>query len=315
MADSGRSNNGVPLDETQWSDPNFPGGLHNNSILFYFAESPFFDITSNNSVLFQQGLSNPVMFPYLQTRDQFEGRLKTMSGLEFLVAQEPAETGPGMGTGVWVINKQTRRKRQNEEDEVIVHASYFVVGWNVYMAPALFDVLGARMANISSSFSKIFSMVDSVQKWSPAYGRVYQTPKQIEATKARGLESHQGTPIPDGVDKASSLAKATDPDLELRLMEESLGVQERYGGEYMDENPITGRPGEFHLSSTGRKVNLSAPKAAGPLANRDSVLPAINTKVGDSNPLARNGKETKSPKTAGMPKPKRRKSKAGATPS
>ncbi len=120
--------------------------------------------------------------------------------------------------------------------------------------------------------------------------------------------------MPDGITKTTP-TKTTDTDLELRLVEESLGIQERYGGEYMDENPITGKPGEFHLSSTGRKVNLSAPKAAGPLANKGTPLPTINTKVGENNPLARNGKETKSPKVPGMPKLKRRKSKVGATPS
>ena len=120
--------------------------------------------------------------------------------------------------------------------------------------------------------------------------------------------------MPEGPTKDQSQAKASDLDLDLRLVEESLGIQERYGGEYMNENPITGRPGEFHLSSTGRKVNLSAPKPVGPLATKDNALPTLNTKVAGNNPLARNGKETKSPKAAGMPKPKRRKSKAGATP-
>lgn len=68
-----------------------------------------------------------------------------MSGLEFIVAQEPAEMAPGTGTGVWVIRKQTRRKRPPEEDEIIVHSSYFVVGENIYMAPPASDVLGSRM--------------------------------------------------------------------------------------------------------------------------------------------------------------------------
>jgi mediator of RNA polymerase II transcription subunit 6 len=119
-------------------------GIHSNSVLFYFAQSPFYDRTSNNEVLFQQGLNNPNMTPYLATRELFEGRIKTMSGLEFIVAQEPAETGPGAGTGVWVINKQTRRKRQGE-DEIIVHGTYFVNGENIYMAPSMGDVISSRL--------------------------------------------------------------------------------------------------------------------------------------------------------------------------
>lgn len=75
-----------------------------------------------------------------------------MSGLEFMVAEQPAETGPGAGTGVWVIRKQTRRKRQGEEDEVLVHATYFVVGENIYMAPAFSDILGSRMVGLDKMF-------------------------------------------------------------------------------------------------------------------------------------------------------------------
>lgn len=141
---------GPPLDEIQWRAPpvDFEAGIHNNTVLFYFARSPFFDRTSNNEILFQQGLNNPNMTPYLATRELFEGRLKTMSGLEFIVAQEPAETGPGAGTGVWVINKQTRRKRQGEPDEIIVHGTYFVVGENIYMAPSLADIISSRIVRL-----------------------------------------------------------------------------------------------------------------------------------------------------------------------
>jgi mediator of RNA polymerase II transcription subunit 6 len=139
------SSTGEPLDEIQFRAPvEFEMGIHSNSVLFYFAQSPFFDRTSNNEVLFQQGLNNPNLTPYLATRELFEGRLRTMSGLEFIVAQEPAETGPGAGTGVWVINKQTRRKRQGE-DEIIVHATYFIVGENIYMSSSLADIISSRI--------------------------------------------------------------------------------------------------------------------------------------------------------------------------
>lgn len=71
-----------------------------------------------------------------------------MAGLEFMVAQEPAETGPGAGTGVWVIRKQIRRKRPAEEDEIQVLQTYFVVGDNIYMAPLLSDIIGNRMVSL-----------------------------------------------------------------------------------------------------------------------------------------------------------------------
>lgn len=121
------------------------GGLHTNTILFYFAESPFFERTSNNAVILSQAMNNMSMYHHIQTREAFEARLRTMAGLEFMVGEEPAETGPGAGTGVWVIRKQTRRKVYDEEDELTVHASYFVVGENIYMAPTLSDILSSRI--------------------------------------------------------------------------------------------------------------------------------------------------------------------------
>lgn len=140
--------NDPPLDEIQWRSPMAiaqMGGLHNNTILFYFAESPFFERTSNNAVVYNQAMNVPSMYPVIQTREAFETHLNTMSGLEFRVVEEPAETGPGAGTGVWVIRKQTRRKSAYDDDEITVHASYFVVGENIYMAPTLSGILAARI--------------------------------------------------------------------------------------------------------------------------------------------------------------------------
>lgn len=111
-----------------------------------------------------------------------------------------------------------------------------------------------------------------------------------------------------------------------RLLEEALAIQNQFGDQYMDENPITGKPGDFHLSSTGRKgpVNLSAAAAANlKKAALLPTLPALNTKLAAENPLAagtKTGKETKSPKTpggssGGLKAKKRKSSKAAVTPS
>jgi mediator of RNA polymerase II transcription subunit 6 len=122
------------------------------AVLPYFASSPFFDQTSNNAVLMNQAMYNQNMLHIVATREAFEGRLKTMSGLEYVVAQEPAETAPGTGTGVWVIRKQTRRKRPGQEDEITVHSTYFVVGENVYMAPAVGDVIESRLVSLYNTY-------------------------------------------------------------------------------------------------------------------------------------------------------------------
>ena len=136
------SNSGMPLRLYCWNNTDAL------LVLFYFAQSPFFDQTSNNAVLWNQAQFNQNMLPILATREVFEGRLKSMSGLEYIVAQEPAEMAPGTGTGVWVIRKQMRRKRAGQEDEVIVLSTYFVMGENIYMAPAVGDVIGSRLVGL-----------------------------------------------------------------------------------------------------------------------------------------------------------------------
>jgi mediator of RNA polymerase II transcription subunit 6 len=111
--------------------------------------------------------------------------------------------------------------------------------------------------------------------------------------------------MPDAVVKAGGVTqKSTNTALD-RLAEESFAISMKYGNEYSDENPITGRPGEFHLSSTGRKEKVTAPQPTkGPL-----TAPTVNTKVPADT--KKDAKSDKTPKTPTMPKPKRRKSKIG----
>lgn len=139
----------APLDETVWHNPQFImqyGPLHSNTVLIYFADSPWCERTSNNKTIMNQALYNPAMAHVVATREAFEARLRSMSGLEYMVSEAPAESGPGQGTGVWVIRKQTRKKRGgNMEDEVTVHASYYVIGQNIYPAPSFMDMMSSKL--------------------------------------------------------------------------------------------------------------------------------------------------------------------------
>ncbi|KAK4230460.1 putative mediator of RNA polymerase II transcription subunit 6 [Podospora fimiseda] len=321
-----------PLDEIGWTgNPMEVGGIHNNSILYYFAKSPFYDKTSNNEVVFNQGLNNAAMFQFLATREMFEGRLKTMSGLEFIVAQEPAETNPGAGTGVWVVNKQTRRKRQNEDDEVIVHSSYYLIHDTWFMAPSLADVFSMRIAHIATSIKNILPKVSEVQTWSPATGTTFKKPvekKDDKASSALNLGGASTASAPEVPATKKLQLLHSDPTEDVPppwIFDDVLAIHERCGDQYMDENPITGTPGAFILSSTGRpKVNLAtAPLqpgkglplgfgGAGPgAAGIAGKLPALNTKVAQVTDGPVSAKATKSPKTPGVGGPgklKRRKS-------
>ncbi|XXG99821.1 hypothetical protein Hte_006162 [Hypoxylon texense] len=305
------TSNEPPLDEIQWRHPlavQAMGGIHSNTVLFYFAESPFFDRTSNNAVLYNQAMFNPNMNMLVSTREAFEGRLKEMSGLEYVVAQEPAEMGPGMGTGVWVIHKQTRRKRE-PEDEITIHAAYYVVGENIYMAPTLADILSFRLGTITSALNKSFEAANNGTTWSPALGHMYRPAPSTSNSKTQALESKGVTPMPESQgNKTASEQKKTSQPLNSRLAEHSFMIHMQYGGDYMDENPITGHPGKFHLSSTGRKDKLQT-----------LALPNLNTTFKSpttAEPDKKDGKGDKTPKTptGSLSKPKRKKSKAGATP-
>lgn len=80
----------------------------------------------------------------------------------------------------------------------------------------------------------------------------------------------------------------------------------------MDDNPITGQPGDFHLSTTGRKERdkLMVPATTRTATPTSSAKPSVQpTSLKTDIPPARKGsKADKSPRTPVMPKPKRRKS-------
>lgn len=134
-----------PLDEVQWRAPPIAHhfqGIHSNSVLFYFAESPFFDRQSNNGIYAHQAQFNPQMAEKMLTREQFEGVLSQIpNGVEFRVAHAPADMVTG--TGVWVIVKQEKERGVG----ITPLAHYFVVGENVYQAPTLADIMSSRVVS------------------------------------------------------------------------------------------------------------------------------------------------------------------------
>ena len=138
------------------------------------------------------------------------------------------------------------------------------------------------------------------------------------------LGSKEATPMPDSqqqqtsksngaADSSSTTATKKTVELDARLAEQSFAVHMQFGGEYMDENPITGGPGGFHLSSTGRKPDISRLQIPTSTAST-SASPAAAANANAKN-AGKDEKGTATPKTpktptSGLPsKPKRRKSK------
>ncbi|KAL2785681.1 mediator of RNA polymerase II transcription subunit 6 [Aspergillus keveii] len=257
------------LEEILWRSPShvqmMGGYLHSNNILFYFAESPFFDATSNNASLAIQANYNEAFRHFVETREAFENRLRSMQGLEFVVAYDPLQAAAGANaqfahepSNVWVIRKQTRRKRTGFEDEVVVLATFFVVGDCIYMAPSVASVVGNRILSAVTSLTSLLKTASTLPIFSPSHGHTYlpPAPKSTEASQMTQA-SKENTPMPDAdpTSKAQSLegtqVGTSSTVHDMKTLAESFTLLSRYGDEYMDESPLMGEPGSFILSRTG----------------------------------------------------------------
>jgi mediator of RNA polymerase II transcription subunit 6 len=167
-------------------------------------------------------------------------------------------------------------------------------------------------------------MAAALPDFTPSLGHTYLPPLSTSHSKPSESQfsqvSKENTPLPESLNnQKKNLPSSTSSStyLSSRLFEESLNISLKYGDEYMDENPITGQPGDFHLSTTGRKER---DKLMVPLPGKESTQAVSNStgppslSVKTESPISRKGsKGEKSPRTTGVPKPKRRKSKALAS--
>ncbi|KAL3457835.1 MED6 mediator subfamily complex component-domain-containing protein [Aspergillus heterothallicus] len=271
------------LEEILWRSPShvqmMGGYLHSNNILFYFAESPFFDATSNNASLAIQANYNEAFRHFVETREAFENRLKSMQGLEFVVAYDPLQAAAGANaqfahepSNVWVIRKQMRRKRAGYEDEVVVLATFFVVGDCIYMAPSVASVVGNRILSAVTSLTSLLKTASTLPIFSPSHGHTYlpPAPKSTEAGPGQPTQaSKENTPMPDpdamskthhqSLDGAGQVTTSSAVH-DMKTLAESFNLLSRYGDEFMDESPLMGEPGSFILSRTGEADRGAASK-------------------------------------------------------
>ena len=313
------------------------------AVLPYFAESPFFDATSNNATLTTQALYNPNMYYIIQTREAFEGRLRTMQGLEFMVTHDPSENDTKHDhSGVWVIRKQNRRKRQGAQDEVTGICSYYVVGENVYMAPSVGNILSSRLVCASmllftrhadtqfqlstvTSLTKVFSTASSLPNFTPSLGHTYLPPVSKNPTSGSSLQTTQaskestpmpggGTPLPATQETANS-AKASKPTSDLglqgiQMLEYSYNLFNRYGTEYMDENPIVGEPGAFKLSKS-HNSSLATSMTASKTSSQAQEGSKPSSQSTEMPTPAKSAVPTPQLKTEDLPAPIRKVTKGG----
>lgn len=171
---------------------------------------------------------------------------------------------------------------------------------------------------------KFVETTASIARFTPVSGHTYLPPRATSKTTAATAQgSREASPAPNSQPSSKSLASPTEPDdaaADARLLTESLSLSIRYGDTYMDENPITGQPGDFHFSSTGRvekdKLMMPVPTAKQPFASKTTKKdsqPSLGIKTKDLPPSRKGSKAEKSPRTPGGTKPKRRKSKVATS--
>ncbi|KAK6497506.1 Mediator of RNA polymerase II transcription subunit 6 [Arthrobotrys musiformis] len=311
-----------PLDEVLWRMPWFIqqwGQLNTNNILLYFFNSPFFDRSSNNSSLFMQTQTNPALNHLIHNRAAFEGRLKSMIGVEFVVAAEdPAN-------GIWVIKKQMRRS----PTEAQLLDVYFVVGENVFMAPTMEKVMTARLLTITSDILKAQELSSTLVHFSTEAGYTYfpPQPSQPSQTASANASFSQSSSAPPQSSAQSSLpppppstlSNVPPSSVDVTIAKESVNMQASLAasirfnnapGGYLDDNPITD-PQQLMMASSQSQshAHSQSQSQSSHMKEKTAALPPVSTAAAVAAAAAAKDKgKTVSP-TSPTSK-KRRKSKA-----
>ncbi|KAK9245122.1 MED6 mediator subfamily complex component-domain-containing protein [Lipomyces tetrasporus] len=162
------------LDELQWRSPEWIQmfGLRTDNVLEYFAQSPFYDRSSNNQVLKMQSQFNA---PVLQPKEVTQA-LSTMRGIEFAIAMAlPA-------SALWIIRKQNRIS----PSEAVTLATYFVINENIYMAPSVYSIISSRMlAGVRGLREALVLAADRLPKFAPTLGYTYHPTAQEDEETAK----------------------------------------------------------------------------------------------------------------------------------
>jgi len=167
--------------------------------------------------------------------------------------------------------------------------------------------------------NKFISTAEDLPEFSPSRGSTYPKPKVSNRKAIESQFSKENTPMPDedNAQKKVSLSSANS-HLSNVLLNESLKISNKYDDQYMDEWPIKGEPGNFHMATKSQvEPNmLMVPPTVnkGLLGNSGKAISMPTPLKTDIAPAKKDSKSGKSPKTpgtgGGAPKPKRRKSKA-----
>ena len=121
-----------------------------------------------------------------------------------------------------------------------------------------------------------------------------------------------GTPLPAAQDNAVS-TKASKSTLDVRLhgvqmLALSYNLADRYGNEYMDENPIVGEPGAFKLSKSHNTSFATSMTASKTSSQAQEASNTSSQSVGVPTPV-KSAVPTPQLKTEDLPAPARKATK------
>lgn len=214
-----------PLDELQWSLPEWiqAFGLNYYNVLEYFAQSPFYDRSSNNQTLKMQYQFNPAKAHMTQTHPEFVRDLERMTGVEFIVQtnDEPH---------FYIVRKQERQSPQRVQ---ILH-DYYIINLRVYMAHDIFSILNSRLLNCNAMFKQSYSLLGELSAFQTETGHLYvateatqnirELEKKLELAGGSGEEGEEpkkkvatGTPTP-GSGTPGTSASSTGKQAQLQSM-------------------------------------------------------------------------------------------------
>ncbi|KAL1920742.1 uncharacterized protein VTP21DRAFT_11377 [Calcarisporiella thermophila] len=185
--------------------------FNRQTVMDYFAHSPFWDNQSNNATLRMQTQFNDLQ--------ETEAALKNMTGVEFVVAYERPP--------VFIIRKQ-RRYGPAEHEVSAPLATYYVLGANIYQSPDLYTILANRMLTSLFHIDKAFRESQQLAEFHPASGYSWRTSFEGEtskpkdsASKARQLETQE---FRASVDRAIQNSLLKLQQNQQRLLSDSSGV-------------------------------------------------------------------------------------------
>ncbi|KAK0362071.1 Mediator of RNA polymerase II transcription subunit 6 [Friedmanniomyces endolithicus] len=286
--------NGIPPPPYTWMEERF---IHR-----YFSETPFFDWSTKNGLIFTHAQTNIPAYELVHNRKELEATLKKSPGVEYVISHgsQLVPNGPGVVEGqqshVWVLRKQERLNEQppglsasaNPYPLTETRGSYYIVNESVYQAPSVADVVGNRLLSAVVALEKMFEKAATLPSFAPTTGHTYlPSAKERKNTSGSVAASTQASPTrsrsaslapettqslrsgslgapADITSAAGASANIPEDLLATRLLADSLRQTSVYSDDYTDENPLLGEPGnlKFTFSTAAIKKRRAEDEAA-----------------------------------------------------